>query len=67
MKRNRDPGLDERGTEECPDQASAEVIAREAMAVAALGSQMGYGLADVVQVLLDCTGHVGGGLALGTC
>ncbi len=39
-------------------ERAREVIAREAMAVAALGDQMGYGLADVVQVLLDCTGHV---------
>ncbi len=39
-------------------ERAREVIAREAMAVAALGDQMGDGLADVVQVLLDCTGHV---------
>jgi D-arabinose 5-phosphate isomerase GutQ len=35
-----------------------EIAAREAAAVAALAEQMDAGLADVVQVLLDCTGHV---------
>jgi len=35
-----------------------EVLTREAAAVAALSEQMDAGLADVIQVLLDCTGHV---------
>ncbi len=35
-----------------------EVLTREAAAVAALSEQMDAGLAAVIQVLLDCTGHV---------